>query len=118
MGIGQWGETLVTAYLGNHGLRLIACNWRCPLGELDVIGYDADTLVIVEVRTRRGRAALERALASVDTKKQARLASLVEHYCAANAIPDSTPVRVDVVGVAVLPDGLAHIEWVKDALDW
>ncbi|MCB9435769.1 MAG: YraN family protein [Anaerolineales bacterium] len=118
MGIGQWGESLVAAYLENNGLRLVDCNWRCPYGELDVVGYDGDTLVVVEVRTRRGKAALERALASVDHKKQAKLASLVQYYCAAHQIKDTVPVRIDVVGVAALPDGLAHIEWVKDALVW
>lgn len=118
MSVGQLGENLVSAYLANQGLRLVERNWRCQSGELDIVAYDADTLVVVEVRTRRGRAALEQALTSIDEKKQARLGALVTQYCEAHKITDDTPLRIDVVGVALLPDGLAHIEWVKDALDW
>jgi putative endonuclease len=46
----------VASWLEAHGLRVLARNWRCPYGEIDVIAEDAGELVFVEVKTRRGTA--------------------------------------------------------------
>ena len=49
--LGRAGEARAWRYLRSKGLRLITKNWRCKLGELDLIARQGDTLVIVEVRT-------------------------------------------------------------------
>lgn len=116
--LGQKGEALTRQYLEEQGWQIVAQNWRCEHGELDLIAQDGATLVFVEVRTRRGKTALETALASVNERKRVRLAQLVDAYCLAEEIPETMPVRVDVIGVALERDGLFTIELVQDALNW
>ncbi len=50
---GQAAEHAAEHYLKQHGLKLIAKNFRCKYGEIDLIMYDSDTLVFIEVRMRR-----------------------------------------------------------------
>lgn len=52
--IGRRGEDRAAQYLRRRGYRILARNWRCRLGEIDLIALDGDTLVFVEVKTRRG----------------------------------------------------------------
>ena len=116
--LGQKGEELARQYIVEHGWTLVAQNWRCEHGEIDIIAKDDATLVFIEVRTRRGQAAMEKALASVNPRKQERLAQLVDAYRIAREISPEQQVRVDVVGVALDVDGLFTIELVQDALNW
>lgn len=50
--LGQRGEELAAAYLTAIGIEVVDRNWRCADGEIDLVGIDGDTLVIVEVKTR------------------------------------------------------------------
>ena len=50
---GQRGENVAARYLRNLGYKIIIRNFRCPLGEIDIIAKDGRTLVFVEVKTRR-----------------------------------------------------------------
>ncbi|KAB2859732.1 MAG: YraN family protein, partial [Anaerolineae bacterium] len=74
--LGQQGEAVVTRHLLGLGWQLVERNWRCRSGEIDLIMQEDKTLVIVEVRTRRGKVAMENALASVNARKQAKLMEL------------------------------------------
>jgi putative endonuclease len=51
--LGRRGELLAADYLEDHGIRVIDANWRCPQGEIDLVAVDGDSLVVVEVKTRR-----------------------------------------------------------------
>lgn len=115
---GNRGENIAQTYLTSLGWQILHCNWRCAQGEIDVAAMDGDELVIVEVRTRRGKAALQRALESVDVPKQSRLMELAEMYRGENLANPAQPLRIDVVGVALQIDGTAYIEHVRDALQW
>ena len=53
-GLGAAGERLARRHLEHQGYEFIAANWRRPYGELDLIMRDGDTLVFIEVKTRRG----------------------------------------------------------------
>ncbi|MDR1833819.1 MAG: YraN family protein, partial [Propionibacteriaceae bacterium] len=54
MQLGQFGEDLAAQYLRGLGWRILARNWRCKLGELDIVAEDgSDTVVFCEVKTRR-----------------------------------------------------------------
>ena len=116
--LGQKGEELARQYIIERGWALVTHNWRCEHGEIDIIAEDKATLVFIEVRTRRGQAALEKALVSVNLRKQARLAQLVDAYRIAEDISPEQQVRVDVIGVALDINGLFTIEWIQDALSW
>jgi len=78
-GLGRRGEDLAAQYLAGKGYEIIARNWRCRAGELDLVAGDGGCLVFVEVRARRGRA-LGSPEESITPAKQARLASLAEAY--------------------------------------
>lgn len=94
--LGRWGERRCERYLRNKGLRTLARNYSCKVGELDLVMVAPDgTLVFVEVRTR----ADERfgpAEATVTPAKRARVARAARHFLAVHKIEDR-PLRFDVV---------------------
>ena len=53
MGLGTLGETLAANYLSQQGFQILERNYRCRLGEVDLIAKEGDILVIVEVKTRQ-----------------------------------------------------------------
>ncbi len=76
---GDAAEARALAWLQARGLRCLARNYRCRLGEIDLIMQDGDTVVFVEVRQRRS-ARFGGAAASITPAKQARLTLAAEHY--------------------------------------
>lgn len=104
---GQRGEAIAANYLRQRGYGIIATNWRCPEGELDIVALDGSTLVFVEVRTRRGGAAGQ-AEESVTRAKQRRLIVLAEAYL--QRLEDAQQpwkgaYRIDVVAIRMPPQG-------------
>jgi putative endonuclease len=95
-GVGRRGEQLAARHLASKGYEIVAHNWRCEVGELDLVARDGACLVLVEVRTRRGRA-LGTPEESVTAAKQARLVALAEAYVQAADWPGE--VRIDLVAV-------------------
>jgi putative endonuclease len=91
------GEALAALFLRLKGYRIEARNWRCPLGELDIVAWDRDTLVFVEVKARSGTSAGAPEEA-VDRRKQARLVRLAQAYLARCRGP-TPPCRFDVIAV-------------------
>lgn len=119
--LGQRGESFVTGCLRQAGYTILERNWRTASGEIDIIAQqpgDPATLVFVEVRTRQGplQAAIAAALESVDERKRARLATLVEEYLAAQQW-EGTPWRIDVAAVAY-ERGRFSLEVIHHAVDW
>lgn len=53
--LGNWGESIAAEHLQNTGYHILAQNYRCPTGEIDIIALCQDTLVFVEVKTRRSQ---------------------------------------------------------------
>ncbi|MEI7795553.1 MAG: YraN family protein [Methylococcaceae bacterium] len=106
---GEQAEQLACDFLISQGLTLIARNFRCVYGELDLIMNDSETLVIVEVRYRKN-AKFGSALESVNYSKQAKISAATEFYL--NTLSSDMPrMRFDVVGI--LGDG--DLQWVKNA---
>ena len=112
---GRRGEEIAAAYLVEKGYKVVQRNWTCPSGELDLIMEDGDTLVFVEVRTRRGNR-FGTAEESVTPAKQARLIELSGAY-----LQEMTPAhpawRIDVVAVQ-LGQGLPQINHIENAVGW
>ncbi len=96
---GNLGETLAAEYLRRHGYSIITRNWRCAIGEIDVIAGDGETLVFVEVRTRHG-ARHGSPEESITPRKQAKLIALAYEYLAAMDAPPED-WRIDVVAVVL-----------------
>jgi putative endonuclease len=95
-GLGRRGEELAARYLADRGYEILARNWRCEVGELDLVALDESCLTFVEVRTRRGRA-LGSPEESITAAKQVRLASLAEAYVQARDWAGDW--RIDVVAI-------------------
>ncbi len=112
---GRQGEDLAATYLANKGYKILRRNWFCPTGELDLIAEDGNTLVFVEVRTRRGDR-FGSAEESVTPAKQARLIELAQTYLQEAAVPPQ-PWRIDVVAVQ-LERGLPTIRHIENAVGW
>jgi putative endonuclease len=96
--IGALGEQLAVEYLQGLGLRIVARNWRCRYGELDVIAAEAaDTLVFVEVKTRTGDC-FGGVAEAVTPQKVRRIRRLAGLWLAGQ---DSgwSQIRIDVIGV-------------------
>ena len=113
--IGRGAERLAERFLVRRGLTLVARNFRCRRGEIDLVMRDADSLVFVEVRRRRSRA-FGGGLESVDESKRARLVAAAEFFLMTNRIGDDRPCRFDVVAIDG-PSRQATIEWIRDAFD-
>lgn len=108
---GQAGEALACRYLCDRGLRLLVRNFRCRMGELDLVMQDGPERVFVEVRSRRaGRHGTP--LESITAAKRQRLLRAAAYYLQRHG--GDVACRFDVVGITHAPDGV-HIEWVRDA---
>lgn len=106
---GQAGEDLALAYLQRQGLTLVARNFRCKGGEIDLIMQDAGSLVFVEVR-QRANARHGGAAASVTAAKQRRLTLAAQVYLQRYRMPPAC--RFDVVAIEA-----GALDWLKNAIE-
>jgi len=105
---GARAEDLCAQVLQRAGLRLVARNWRCRLGEIDLIAEEGGTLVFAEVRMRSG-SGFGGAAESVTAAKRERLLAAARLYLSQRR---EAPTRFDVF----LVDGIAgRVEWIRDA---
>ena len=114
--LGQTGESLAARELERRGYRIVERNWRCPIGEIDIVAEKDGALVIVEVRTRRGD---ERGTPqeSITPAKQTKLIELALTYLQEHDIADRD-WRIDVVAVEMSPRGkLLRIDVVENAVE-
>lgn len=116
---GQQGEAIARAYLERRGYGIIAANWRCAQGELDLIAEHDATLVFVEVRTRRSNV---RGLAeeSITLVKQRRLATLALAYMQQleeAGTPWLGAWRIDVVALQMDVDGHARVRHLQNVVE-
>jgi putative endonuclease len=95
--LGRAGEQAALSYYRKAGYRLVARNWRCSLGELDLVLLRGTTLVFCEVKARRG-SGLGGPHEAVDGRKQHKLRILAEAFIAARPGLDHE-VRFDVASV-------------------
>ncbi len=109
--LGKEAEHRAEQWLARRGLQTVARNYRCRGGEIDLIMYDDESLVFVEVRCRTG-SSHGGALASIGTGKQRRLMLAAQHYLQTSGWQG--PCRFDVVGFE--PDNEAP-QWVRNAFD-
>lgn len=114
--IGQQGEAIARQYLLNRGYTIVVSNWRCSIGEIDIIAQLKDTLVFVEVRTRHANST-EIPLESITAPKRKRLIRLAHAYLSASTTEDAI-WRIDVIAVAIPRNGQPIIEHIEDALEW
>lgn len=95
--LGVSGEDRAASLLARSGMRLVERNYRCKVGELDIIALDGDTLVFVEVRSRQS-AAFGSALDAVGWQKRRKVSRVALQYISARR-PTFQTARFDVVAV-------------------
>ena len=99
--LGRSGEEAAAAYLKKNKFRLVCRGFRFQRGEIDIIAYDRDTLIFIEVKTRRG-AEFGPPEESVTPCKQRQIRRLAEAYLMLNNLGD-VPCRFDIL--ALSPEG-------------
>jgi putative endonuclease len=108
---GRDAEEMAARFLAARGVSIVARNFRCRGGEIDLVGRDDRVIVFVEVRLRRdpryGGAA-----ASVDAAKQRRIIVAARHWLARNSSFDAD-CRFDCVLLDALDE--ARIDWLRNA---
>jgi putative endonuclease len=112
--LGKCGEEYTACLVQEAGLKIIARNYRCPKGEMDIIARDADTVVFIEVRTRQSsyRGWGEE---SITPKKVQRLQAIASFYVLQEGYKSWPPIRFDIVAIRCLGEK-PEIKWIKGAL--
>lgn len=113
---GKDAEGQALLHLQQHGLRLLAQNWLCKRGELDLVMLDADTVVFVEVRFRQHRQ-WGGALDSVDARKRAKLIMAAQYFLQCESRWANYPCRFDVVAIEGRLNEPPRLNWIRNAFD-
>ena len=110
--LGRRGERAAEKYLRRNGYRIVARNYRAAGAEIDIVAMDGDTLVFVEVKTRRSRdaGAPEEA---VDERKQKQIRRAAEIFATRYRADDVT-MRFDIIAVDASGERL-EIELLRNA---
>ena len=111
---GAAGETTALRYLQERGLELVLRNYRCKVGEIDLVMLEDSTLSLLEVRYRSDRG-FGGAAASVTWRKQQRIANAAQHLLLIRADLRRYRARFDVIAVSPGTGGDLQVEWIKNA---
>jgi len=111
--VGSKGEDIAAEFLKSSGYRIISRNYKTPIGELDIIAKDGDTLVFVEVKTRSSDA-FGYPFEAVGAHKRHKLKNLAMLYLKNQK--KNCAVRFDVVSIT-LSSMEKEIEHIKDAFE-
>ena len=100
---------MAASFLEAHGLTILVRNYRCRLGEIDLVARDGGTTVFVEVR-KRASSSFGGAAASITSAKRLKLLKAARHYLSrSRAMPEC---RFDALLIQGEPP---RIEWIRDA---
>lgn len=114
LSLGQKGEELAIALLKKLNYKILEHNYKCALGEMDIIAREKNTLVFVEVKTRATKDFGGPAVA-VNERKQRQLSKVALHYLSQKKLHD-IPARFDVVAVELIPPS-PRIELLRNAFE-
>lgn len=109
--LGKWGEALAAEFVEKQGYEILERDWKSGHHDLDIIARDEDTLVIIEVKTRRNRLFGDPEEA-IDYKKRLSLQSAINHYVKSHRI--KIPVRFDVISIVGMIGSTPGIDHIKD----
>ena len=110
--LGKWGEDLAASYLERLGYTIMERDWKSGHRDLDIIAQEGDTVVFVEVKTRRNRDFTDPETA-VDYQKIRHLQQAANHYIKFRHIDND--IRFDIITVVGTMNETPSIEHIKDA---
>ncbi len=114
MALGVKGEQMAAEYLAKQGVSIIARNFHTPYGELDLIGFQAETLIFFEVKTRRTDTFGYPEASISATKRQHLTASALAFMQDHPELPDHW--RIDVIAINLVNGMAPEIEWFENAV--
>lgn len=109
---GRRGEEAAAEFLIRKGMKIIDRNFRCPVGEIDIIAMDAAVVVFVEVRSRTG-SRFGGPEESIDAPKRRKIVQTAQWYLKKRGLGDS-PARIDVVAIRWRGDE-PEVNWIVNA---
>ena len=112
--LGEGGESLAVKLLKKDGYKIIEQNYRCKLGEIDIIAKDGDVLTFVEVKARRADE-FEGPKSAVTPKKKRKISMVALHYLKETEQMDKK-ARFDVVAIRSFPEQ-PDAQIIKNAFD-
>ncbi|HZX06878.1 YraN family protein [Kribbella sp.] len=95
--VGRYGEDLAARYLSEAGFAVLERNWRCEFGEIDIVAREGGTLVVCEVKTRRGLNYGSPA-ESITYRKLATLRRLAGRWLQTHELRPAE-IRIDVISI-------------------
>ncbi|MBI5968571.1 MAG: YraN family protein [Deltaproteobacteria bacterium] len=114
LSLGKKGEDLAIAQLKALKYKILERNYKCPLGEIDIIAREKDMLVFVEVKTRATRD-FGGPAAAVNERKQRQLSKVALTYLNQKKLT-KFPARFDVVAIELIPPS-PRIEVIRNAFE-
>ncbi|MGA7149076.1 MAG: YraN family protein [Microbacterium sp.] len=112
--LGRDGELRAARYLEENGYEVLARNWRCRAGEIDLVVASSDHIVVVEVKTRRGEG-FGHPFEAIDARKRARLWRLAAAWTAENRdAVQGRRLRIDAIGLTGPDPRTARLEHLVD----
>lgn len=115
LSLGARGEMVAWGHLTRNGYKILEKNYRCKIGEVDIIATKDGRLRFIEVKTRTTEA-FGRPEESVGSQKQHKLALLAEFYLKAKKLND-VPVSFEVVSILYPATGEPQIRIIENAFD-
>ncbi|MCK5719727.1 MAG: YraN family protein [Thiomargarita sp.] len=112
---GKWAEKLAHDYLCKQGLHFVTQNYRCQMGEIDLIMLEQNILVFIEVRYRKNKR-YGGSLESISLRKQQHILDTATRYIQAHQWAQQHSCRFDVV----LIEGFMNkpeLRWISNAFD-
>ena len=110
---GRYGEDLAARYLSAHGFAVLERNWRCELGEIDIVAREDDILVVCEVKTRRGLN-YGSPLESITYRKLTTLRKLAGRWLQTHELRPAA-IRIDIIAVLFDQNNPPSVDHVRGA---
>jgi len=111
--LGEQAEQLAQKVLASHGLKLIEKNFRCKVGEIDLILLDQDCIVFTEVRARTSKQVMH-PFESIDVYKQQKIVCAAEFFLLKNPRYADYLCRFDAIAID-FSQAKPSLSWIKDA---
>lgn len=112
MKLGTWGEQVAAKYLQAHGYSILEQNFSCRKGELDLIACDGETIVFVEVKTRRSLI-YGLPCQSITEQKKQHILQAIKYFVMVRGL-ENRELRIDVIEILV-KDKSAYVHHIKNA---
>jgi putative endonuclease len=108
---GRYGEDRAAIYLQDRGYEIVDRNWRCRIGEIDIVARENNRIVFIEVKTRNG-SGFGHPFEAISPDKVARMRRLATEWCVVKQVV-GVQVRLDAIAV-LISGGRVFIEHLKE----